>query len=325
VQNPAPPFDPELAALLKERGLPAKMNIDQLIRSRTMPRVPSIDEVVATRDLSREDRVVPGLDGDPTIVVTMFKRRDHGVPGLGIYYVHGGGMVGGDRFTGVDRALDWVQLFDAVAVSVEYRLAPEHPDPAPVRDCYAGVLWAATHAEELGFNADQLIILGGSAGGGLAAGATLMARDRGGPTLAAQILIGPMLDDRNESLSSHQIDGIGVWDRGSNETGWDALLGHRRGTDEVTAYAAPARATDLSGLPPSYIDVGSAEVFRDEAVAYASRIWAAGGSADLHVWGGAHHGFDTIFPEAVLSRRARQSRTEYIRRLFNVADTGGAS
>jgi acetyl esterase/lipase len=301
------------------------MDIDQLIRNRAMPQVPPIDEVIAVRDLSREDRTVPGLDGDPMIMVTVFKRRDHGASGLGVYYVHGGGMVGGDRFSGVDRALEWVQRFDAVAVSVEYRLAPEHPDPAPVRDCYAGLHWAATKASELGFDAAQLIIVGGSAGGGLAAGATLMARDRGGPALAAQILIGPMLDDRNESLSSHQIDGIGVWDRGSNQAGWDALLGHRRGTDQVTAYAAPARATDLSGLPPCYLDVGSAEVFRDEVVAYAGRIWAAGGTADLRVWGGAHHGFDTIFPDAVLSRLARQSRTEYVRRLLNLVDTGGTS
>lgn len=318
--NPAPPIDPELDALLKERGVPPRMDIDQLIRSRAIAPVPDIDEVVARRELTREDHTIPGLDGDPTVVVSVFKRRGHGTPGLGVYYVHGGGMVGGDRFTGVDRALEWAQRFDAVVVSVEYRLAPEHQDPAPVRDCYAGALWAATTADGLGFNPGQLIILGGSAGGGLAAGATLMARDRGAPTLAAQILIGPMLDDRNETLSSHQIDGIGVWDRGSNEAGWDALLGDRRGTDEVSVYAAPARATDLSGLPPAYIEVGSAEVFRDEVVSYAHRIWASGGRADLRVWGGAHHGFDTIFPGAELSRLARQARTDYIRHLFALAD-----
>src|ERR1700687_2136267 len=318
---PAPPFDAELAELLASSRVPPTMDIERMVRNRSVSQVPPVEDLLAARDLVREDRTAPGLEGSPDIILSIFRKRTHTSSGPGIYYIHGGGMVVGDRFTSIDRALEWVQLFDAVAISVEYRLAPEHPDPAPVNDCFAGLLWAAAHATELGFDAGRLIIAGGSAGAGLAAGAALMARDKGGPALAAQILIGPMIDDRNDTISSHQIDGIGVWDRISNQSGWDALLGPRRGTDQVSIYAAPARATDLSGLPPTYIDCGSAEVFRDEDIAYAMGIWAAGGVANLHVWAGAHHGFDTIFPSAALSIAARRTRSEFIRRILGLPET----
>lgn len=225
-------------------------------------------------------------------------------------------MIIGDRFTGIDVMLDWVERFDAVCVSVEYRLAPEFPDPYPVEDCYAGLVWTTDHADELGIDAERLLIAGGSAGGGLAAGVALLARDRGGPALFAQCLIYPMIDDRNETISSHQIDGEGVWDRTSNFTGWDALLGDRRGTEDVSIYAAPSRATDLSGLPSAYIDVGTAEVFRDEDVAYASQIWADGGVAELHAWPGGFHGFDMMAPDTALAQAMRASRTAWLARIL---------
>jgi acetyl esterase/lipase len=133
---------------------------------------------------------------------------------------------------------------------------------------------------------------------------------------AAMLLMWPMLDDRNETTSAQQIDGVGIWDRTSNETGWTALLGDRRGTDDVSSYAAPARATDLSGLPPAYIEAGSAEVFRDETVAFASAIWEAGGSAELHIWAGGFHGFQTIVPTAAVSQRAIQARESWVRRVL---------
>ena len=129
-------------------------------------------------------------------------------------------------------------------------MAPEHPYPAPMDDCYT-VVWVEAHRGEFGFDPDRLIIAGASAGGGLAAGVTLKVRDEGGPRLAGQVLIYPMLDDRNETTSSHQFDGFGRWDRGSNDTGWDAYLGDRRKTGGVPIYAAPARATNLSDLPPT--------------------------------------------------------------------------
>ena len=227
-------------------------------------------------------------------------------------------MIGGDRFLALGPMLNWVDEFDAVLVSVEYRLALQSPDPAPVEDCYAGLAWTSEHAEELGFDPDRLIITGGSAGGGLAAGVTLMARDKGGPALLGALLEYPMIDDRNETVSSRQFDGRGVWNRGSNITAWGALLGERRGTDDVSIYAAPARATDLSGLPPTFIDVGSAEVFRDEAVAYASKIWADGGTCELHVSPGVFHGAEFMAPTAAVVLGIPENRTRWVRRMFGI-------
>lgn len=318
--NPAPPFDAELAPVLAEitKLIPSTLSLDDLLAMRTPPQDSAINDLLAARDMVREDRTIPGLEGDPDITVSTFRQRKHVVSGPGVYFIHGGGMVLGDRLGGVDMALEWIQLFDAVVISVEYRLAPEHPDPAPIHDCYAGLAWTAARAGELGFEPGRLIIAGGSAGGGLAAGTTLMARDQGGPALAAQILVCPMLDDRNQTISSHQIDGIGLWDRRSNDAGWDALLGDRRNTNHVSIYAAPARATDLSGLPPAYIDCGSTEVFRDEDVAYASAIWETGGAAELHVWAGGFHSFDGAAPQAAVSIAARGTRTRFVARVLGL-------
>ena len=173
----------------------------------------------------------------------MLRRDGHeGAAGPGVYLIHGGGMVGGSRWAVVPMLVEWVLEYDAVAATVEYRLAPEFGDPVPVEDCYAGLEWFAGTADVLGFDPRRLLIGGPSAGGGLSIGTTLLARDRGGPMPAAMLLMWPMLDDRNETISAQQIDGVGIWDRTSNETGWTALLGDRRGTDDVSIYAAPARA-----------------------------------------------------------------------------------
>jgi acetyl esterase/lipase len=226
-------------------------------------------------------------------------------------------MVMGSRFAGINQTLAWVERFDAVCVTVDYRLAPEHPDPYPVEDCYATLVWTVEHAVELGIDTERIVVTGPSAGGGLAAGVALLARERGGPALLGQMLVSPMLDDRNDTVSAHQIDGVGVWDRSSNDTGWNALLGDRRGTDAVSVYAAPARATDLAGLPSAFVECGSAEVFRDEDVAYASRLWAAGSQAELHVWPGGFHACDQLAPNARLSRDMTAARDAWMARLLD--------
>jgi len=171
-------------------------------------------------------------------------------------------------------------------------LAPENPHPAPVEDCYAGLVWTTVHAGELGIDATRLAVGGGSAGGGLAAGTALLARDRGGPALCYQMLIYPMLDDRNTTPSSYEITDVGIWDRATNLNGWQALLGDQAGTEGVSPYAAPARATDLAGLPAAYLDVGTADLFRDEDIDYAQRLMQAGVPVELHVYPGAYHAFE---------------------------------
>jgi acetyl esterase/lipase len=325
----APPFDPELAAVLAMIGddAPPTMTPDMILPTRAaMAAMPSLSD----EDLARggtytvEERRVPGPDGAPDVTLLICHPTAAAAAVGAIYYTHGAGMVMGDRRTGLDWVLDMAAPSRMAVVSVEYRLAPEHPDPAPIEDCYAGLVWTARHAAELAIDPDRIVVYGRSAGGGLAAGVALLARDRGGPPLFGQMLDAPMLDDRDDTVSSMQIDGIGVWDRTSNQTGWDALLGDRRGGGDVSSYAAPARASDLAGLPPTYIAVGSAEVFRDECVAYASRIWQDGGAAELHVWPGGFHGFDVIAPEAALSRSATRAREAWLRRLMKrVNEEGG--
>lgn len=314
---PRPPFDPELEAALNALAgsFPSTITPEMISPMRDAPLPGLTDEILSEAGIEIRDITISGHEG-ADIVVTVFQQIGRTGTGPGIYHTHGGGMIIGDRWTGVTALFDWIVQYNAVAVSVEYRLAPEFPDPYPVEDCYAGLVWTSDHATELGIDPDRLLIAGGSAGGGLAAGVALLARDRGGPSLCGQLLMYPMIDDRDDSVSTTQIDGVGVWDRVSNITGWDALLGDRRGTDAVSIYAAPARALDLSGLPPAFIDCGSAEVFRDEDVAYASAIWAAGGQAELHVWPGGFHGFESFAPQAALSRAMVAARHDWVRRIL---------
>jgi acetyl esterase/lipase len=263
-----------------------------------------------------EDRLIPGPPGGPDLSVLILRPAAGSGPWPGIYQIHGGGMIMGNNRMGADELAYLVEELGAVAVSVEYRLAPEHPHPAPVEDCYAGLVWTSTHADELGIDPARLLIAGGSAGGGLAAGVALMARDRGGPALTHQVLRCPMLDDRGITPSSQELEGEGVWDRISNVTGWTALLGEARGGPDVSPYAAPARATDLRDLPATFIDVGSVETFRDEDIDYAARLSRAGVSVELHVWPGGYHGFEISAPETRLAKAARAARHGYLRRVL---------
>ena len=312
-----PPYDPELAAALSVIGeqLPPTLTPEMIPAIRQAPLAVPLEQVLEGRPITHEEFTAPGFEGGE-IVVSVFRRTDHVAGGPAVFHIHGGGMIVGDRFTGVEACVEWVERYDAVVASVEYRLAPEHPDPVPVEDCYAGLQWFVAQADELGFDADRVVVGGASAGGGLSAGVALLARDRGGPALVGQLLMCPMLDDRNETVSSHQYVGVGVWDRGSNDTGWDAYLGDRRRTDDVSIYAAPSRAADLSGLPPAFIDVGSAEIFRDEDVAYATQIWADGGVAELHVWPGGFHGFQMLSGAATLARVSVEAQQRWLDRIL---------
>jgi acetyl esterase/lipase len=314
-----PPFDLELAEALTlvHEVNPPTITPDRIGALRAICDEYRLPEE-ALADVEVDEFPVPGPAGAPDVLLLVLRPKgaDRAVPLPAMLHVHGGGMVAGHRRVGLDWALEWMRAVPMVIASVEYRLAPEHPHPAPVEDCYAALSWIAGHAVELGVDADRLMVGGGSAGGGLAAALALLARDRGGPELVAQLLICPMLDDRARTHSSTELDGEGLWDLTSNATGWSALLGEAVGGPDVSPYAAPARATDLSGLPPAFVDAGAVETFRDEAVEYAMRLWQAGGQAELHIWPGAFHGFDSVVPGAALSREARAARMNWLRRLF---------
>jgi acetyl esterase/lipase len=221
-------------------------------------------------------------------------------------FLHGGGMIMGsvelsDRFIAAYAAESGVPV-----LAVDYRLAPEHPHPCPVEDCYAGLAWLAAHAGELGVDAGRIALMGENAGGGLAAGTALLARDRG-PAVARQILICPMLDDRN-TVPDPVLVPFALWSYDDNYTGWHALLGEKLGTGDVPASAAPARARDLAGLPATYMEAGELDIFHDEDIEYARRLAAAGVCVELRIHPGCPHGFDLIAPDAAIARRARADR-----------------
>jgi acetyl esterase/lipase len=319
-----PPFDPELAATLdviRER-MPATLTEDMLpmlTSGRAEATGPSDEELSLNGTFTVSERLVPGPAGAPEISLLICSPAKAETPVAAIYFAHGGGMImGNNRGPGLAGVLEVAADLGLAVISVEYRLAPDSPHPAPVEDCYAGLLWTAEHADELGIDPARLVVSGTSAGGGLAAATVLLARDRGGPPIIAQALWSPMLDDRNNSYSARQMAGLGIWDASYNGIAWRALLGNAQGGPDVSPYAAPARAVDLSGLPPAFINVGSAETFRDEALDYAARIWRAGGSAELHVWPGGFHGFEVLAPQAAISQSARAAVAGWLRRVVGI-------
>ncbi|MGL3805472.1 alpha/beta hydrolase fold domain-containing protein [Paeniglutamicibacter sp. R2-26] len=325
MSRPAPvPYDPELLAGMegfRELFEPFPLRGETILASREHVEsiIPPLETQVRGRAVLATEITIPAGAGNPEIAATLVRPATPAAgPVPGVLAIHGGGMVLGNRFFATPELIGLAERYSMVGLSVEYRLSPEHPGTAATEDCHAALVWLAEHADELGVDLGRLLVSGASAGGGLAAAVALMARDRSGPAIAGQLLNTPMLDDRNNTVSSHQYDGIGIWDRNNNHTGWAARLGAERGGDTVSAYCAPARAASLAGLPPAFIEVGAAEVFRDEAIDYASRIWAAGGSAELHVYAGAYHGFSGSSPEALVSRRANALRDSWIRRTLGV-------
>ena len=270
-------------------------------------------EVPLSDEVERTDHVVPG---EPEVPVRVHRAKAKSKDAAGalpcLYSIHGGGYVMGS-YAMDDPLFDRLcRKLDVVGVSVEYRLAPEATYPGPLEDCYRGLKWTYDHADELGIDPTRIGVRGVSAGGGLAAALALLARDRGEVPLAFQLLDCPMLDDRQVTRSSQQ-EGLPVWSRGSNTFGWQSYLGDLYGRDDVPYTAAPARADDLSGLPPAFVSVGAVDGFLDEDVDYAVRLNHAGVPTELHVYPGACHGYQ-IAQECAVTRQSQRDIEDWLAR-----------
>jgi len=267
-------------------------------------------DIPPNENVTKEDLIAPGPDGAPDVPVRVYRPVGATGPLPGLFMIHGGGMVIGN-IDGEDlTAVMLAETLGAVVVSTEYRKAPENPHPAQVNDCYAALKWTGAHAAELGIDPSRLAIYGGSAGGNLCIATAMMARDNGGPALCLMMAPYPMIDDTNTTPSSHEIVDVGIWDRSANLEAWSWFLGG----NAADVYAAPARATDLAGLPPAFIDVGTADMFRDEDIAFANRLMQAGVPTEFHVYPGAYHASEIFAPAAALSGRIWAARLAALQR-----------
>jgi acetyl esterase len=244
--------------------------------------------------LEIEDRLVPGWEGDPEVSVRLYRPQERKGSAPGVLHIHGGGFIIGSVEAEHGAAAMTAISTGAIVVSVEYRLAPEHPFPAAVHDCYQALVFLHGAADELGVDTARLVVEGTSAGGGLAAATALLARDLGGPALSFQLLQIPELDDRLETWSMRTFVDSPMWNRPLAEVSWRAYLGADADLDDVSPYAAPARATDLSGLPPAY-------------------ILQAGVSVELHQFPGTFHG-SAMVASAAITQRAQRESTVVLRR-----------
>jgi triacylglycerol lipase len=269
------------------------------------------------------DHEAPGPEGDPDVTLRLY--RPAGVRGALplVYWIHGGGYLGGSYEGSNDVNGEWARDLGCVVASVEYRLAPEHPYPAPLEDCYTGLKWLVANASALEVDPSRVIIAGGSAGGGLCAGLALLVRDRGELSVTHQVLMYPMVDDRRTTGSSQW--STWVWTKESNDIGWQAYLGELFDSDEVPAYAAASRATELAGLPSAYVMMGSLDLFFDEDLDYASRLIVAGVPTELHVYPGGPHAFDVprLGSGFELGRRAHADTKNYLQRAL--AESAGSA
>jgi len=266
--------------------------------------------------LQPEERFVPGPAGAPDVRVLIYRPRDKAGPLPAIFHIHGGGYVMGTPEMMAAEHRELAPALGCAIVSVDYRLAPDVQHPAPVEDCYAALKWTYQNAAALGIDAERIGVSGESAGGGLAAALALLARDRGEVPLAFQHLIYPMIDDRTcTTADPHPHAGEHIWTAESNLFGWTSLLGKAPGGPGVDPYAAAARATDLKGLPPTYIAVGALDLFLDEDMEYALRLTRAGVPVELHVYPGAYHGFQAA-PEARVTLTARRDSWDALARFL---------
>ncbi len=308
-------LDPELLPLLQ--AWPTVT-----LTAETLPRVRKVRSELAAGDaplpdtVTLETRHIPGPTGAPDVAIKLIRPASPRPGAPAIVHFHGGGYVLDSSDPTHAQSVAWATRFGATVASVDYRLAPETRAPGAVEDGYATLAWLNAMAGELGLDPARIAVAGESAGGGLAACLALLVRDRGTFHLCHQQLIFPMLDDRTASRTDlSPVYGEYIWTPASNHFGWSALLGHEPGLDGVSAYAAAARAQDLTGLPPAFIATGALDLFTEENLDYARRLMAAGVATELHVYPGAPHAFMALAQADVSKRYARDALSAMARGL----------
>ena len=306
-------LDPEVGPALEP--FPAEMitacgDDPRLARQMIAGLLEQLADLLPPTEVTLEERTIPGPNGDVPIVV--YQPVDE-APRPGLLWIHGGGYVTGTARDDVN-CYALAEHVGCTIVSVDYRLAPEATYKEAVTDCFAGLNWLVDNAGALGIDTSRIAIGGASAGGGLSAGLALYNRDHNGPDLALQLLIYPMLDDTHDTPSGRAITHEKVWNRDVSLKAWKMYLGDEHGSDDVSPYAAAARAKDLSGLPPAFVTVGTADLFRDEDIDYAQRLMAAGVPTELEVYPGMFHGGEIIAATADVSQRMRQGYLDALKR-----------
>ncbi|WAL68706.1 alpha/beta hydrolase [Amycolatopsis cynarae] len=316
--RPRPAIDSELATALQAMPIGPNGLFDLTDVPATRQAVNALAESIADTipdepTVTAHEIHVP-RDGAPEVPVLLL--RPQNAPGAlpVIMWFHGGGQVLGSAA----QDAPWLKQLSAVlgcaVAAVDYRLAPETPAPGAAEDGYTAYRWISDHATDLGLDSTRIGLAGQSGGGGIAAATALLIRDRGAVTPLFQLLMYPMLDDRNTTDSSREITDIGIWDRATNLLAWQAILGDRVGTEDVTPYCAASRAADLAGLPPTFIGVGELDVFRDENLDYAARLRTHGVPVELHLYPGAYHAFDLFAPQSQLAESLRHAWNNYLAR-----------
>ena len=271
-------------------------------------------------DIAVSERHIPGPQGAPDVRVLVYLPKNVSTSVPALLWIHGGGYVIGNADQADAQIKAIVTATGCAAVSVDYRLAPETPHPGPVEDCYAALKWLHVNANDLGVDATRIAIGGDSAGGGLTASLALLTRDRGEVPLVLALLIYPMLDDRTvTSLEPHPYTGEYIWTPDSNRFGWTSLLGQEPGGANVSPYAAAARAEKLEGLAPTFIGVGTLDLFLEEDIEYARRLIRAGVPTELHVYPGAFHAFP-LAAEAKVSQAFVRDQLNALARAFNKSE-----
>ena len=297
--------DPELATILDQ--MPTVELTEEIVKQvRAMDQTPKFPNLPMFPNIKVMEHFVPGPEGDPEVRILLYQPVKVEEPRSSLLWLHGGGYVMGSPEQEDLMVKNIVSAIGCMAVSVDYRLAPETRYPGAVEDCYAALKWLYTHASELGVDRARIATAGSSAGGGLAAALGLLTRDRGEIPLAFQLLIAPMLDDRTCTLTEpHPYTGEFIWTRQANHFGWTSLLGQEPGGLNISPYAAAARAERLEGLPSTFINVGALDLFLEEDLEFARRLTRAGVPTELHVYPGAYHGFRMVADAQVTQTAAR--------------------